>query len=67
MDEIISILMRRDGLSYDEAYNAFQDCKEQIEFETSHCANSYIAYENAVDILREELGLEPDYLEYFWE
>lgn len=57
MEEIIGILMRRDGLTYEEAKQAYLDCKSEID--------DAIAGSNACtidEILACELGLEPDYI-----
>jgi hypothetical protein len=57
MQEIIEILMRRDGLSYADAKEAYLECKEAIMEAIDN------GYEFEVEeILRSELGLEPDYI-----
>ena len=55
--KLVKLIMKRDGLSRGDAIAAIQDCKEEIEL-----AIAVGHYEKAEDILRETLGLEPDYL-----
>lgn len=57
MNEIINILMRRDGISENEARNLVEDC--MIEIHEAIAAGRYI---EAEDIFMDWLGLEPDYL-----
>lgn len=57
MKEIINILMRRDGISENEARNLVEDCMEEIE-----TAIAEGRYYEAEDIFMSEIGLEPDYL-----
>lgn len=57
MQEIISILIRRDHLSENEARNLVEDCMEEVE--TAIAGGRYI---EAEDIFMDWLGLEPDYL-----
>jgi len=57
--KIEKILVKRDGISRNEAQNLIEECKEEIELA--------IATGNAdkvEDILRDYLSLEPDYLQY---
>ena len=58
MNEIINILMRRDGISENEAYNLLDNCMEELQ--DAIMRRSYI---DAEDIIASYLGLEPDYLE----
>lgn len=57
MNEIINILMRRDGISENEARNLIEDCMEKVE--TAIAAGRYM---EAEDIFMDWIGLEPDYL-----
>ena len=52
MSEIIKILMRRDGISMDEARRALKAARERV-------ADG----EDPEDVLYEEFELEPDYIE----
>lgn len=65
MNEIVEILMRRDGISRREAIAWVKDVQEMINEVIAEDSNSYIQYEEVCDILRDELGLEPDYLDAF--
>lgn len=56
-EEIIKILMRRDDMDHESAVDLVNDVIEQIE----NCGGNY---EEAVDIIESDLGLEPDYLIY---
>lgn len=61
MKEIVEILMRRDGISENEAWNIVEECREEI-----HEAIMDDASINVVeDIIADYLGLEPDYIMYF--
>lgn len=60
MNEIIELLMRRDGLGYADAEEAYEDCKAEIDD-----ALNGINCLDPEEILASELGLEPDYLIYF--
>jgi nucleoid DNA-binding protein len=60
MREIVEILMRRDGLSRNEAKNIIKECQEAV--------NEAVVkgdYNAAVDAIYSILGLEEDYLELF--
>lgn len=57
MKEIINILMRRDGISENEARDLVEDCMEEVE--TAIAGGHYI---EAEDIFMDYLHLEPDYL-----
>ena len=57
MNEIVEILMRRDGISQLEAENLVEECKEEME---QAIARGH--YFEAEDILASYLTLEPDYV-----
>lgn len=57
MREIVNILMRRDGISENEARNLIEDCMLEI-----HEAIAAGRYMEAEDIFMDWLSLEPDYL-----
>ena len=57
MKEIIEILMRRDGLTYEDAKEAYLECQEAI-MDAVEDGNFF----EVEEILRSELGLEPDYI-----
>lgn len=60
MNEIIDILMRRDGMTYEEAKAAYEDCLSEIM--DALCGTNVLEVE---EILMDELGLEPDYIYCF--
>ena len=57
MEKIIEILMRRDGVSYEEAKEMYMNCKEELmdALAGTSCLNPE-------EVLEYELGLEPDYI-----
>ena len=57
MQEIIDILMRRDGISYADAKTAYLNCKSELMdvLDGTSCLSPE-------DVLMYELGLEPDYI-----
>lgn len=57
MKEIIEILMNRDGISYEDAKQAYLDCKSEIEdvLDGTSCLT-------VEEVLMSELGLEEDYI-----
>lgn len=57
MNEIINILIRRDGISENEARNLVEECREEIE--TAIAGGRYM---EAEDIIASYLGLKPDYI-----
>lgn len=57
MNEIISILMCRDGVSYEEAKEMYEDCKAEL----MDAINGTSCLEPE-DVLMGELGLEMDYI-----
>jgi len=57
MNKVVEILMRRDGITQNEAENLVDECREEMEQ-----AIAYGRYFEAEDILASYLGLEPDYV-----
>lgn len=55
---IVKILMERDGITKQEAQDRVNECKQRLEEEALETGD----YEMAIDIIAEELGLEPDYM-----
>ena len=57
MNEIIEILMNRDGVTYEEAKAMYLDCHSEMmdAFYGTSCRD-------VDEILQSELGLEPDYI-----
>lgn len=58
VEDIISLISRRDNISYIEAMNVVNECMEEMENAVLN-AN----WQEAEDILASYLGLEPDYLD----
>lgn len=61
MNEIISILMRRDHMTREDAIDLILQTQEEIYEAISEEAS----YDDIQDILEYNLSLEPDYLDYF--
>lgn len=57
MEKIISILMKRDGISFEEARRQCEDTVAEI-----HMAIASGDYMLAEELMMSDLGLEPDYL-----
>ena len=58
MNEIVEILMRRDGISRLEAESLVEECKEEV-WDAAARGN----YQECEDIVYSYLNLEPDYLD----
>ena len=58
--EIVGILMKRDGITENEAWNTVEQCQEELRDIISDGGS----YEAACDCIADWLGLEPDYLDY---
>ena len=60
MQEIIEILMRRDGVSYEEAKEMYENCKAELmdAIDGTSCLEPE-------EVLISELGLEMDYIFHF--
>lgn len=58
MQSIIDILIRRDGISENEAREICEQCRRDI----LHAIDKNCGIEEVEDILADWLGLEPDYL-----
>lgn len=57
MKEIIEILMRRDGVSYEEAKEMYESCRSELmdAIDGTSCLDPE-------EVLLEELGLEMEYI-----
>lgn len=60
LEELAMMMAKRDGLTYEEEMCAIRDCAADMEhaFYTGNL-------DEAEDLLRETLQLEPDYLDLF--
>ncbi len=56
-EAIIELLMRRDGLSREEATEQFESTRQEFS-----AALAGMNYRDPEDVLAEDLGLEPDYI-----
>ncbi len=61
IDELISLIMRRDSISRNEAENIVKDCQYEIDDAIFHDGSLDLIE----DIIADYLGLEPDYLDLF--
>ena len=61
MREIVEILMRRDGISENEAWDIVYATQDEI----SEAINEGGSYLTITDIIACNLGLEPDYMDVF--
>ena len=61
MEEIISILMRRDHMTREAAIDLIFRTREEIY----EAIREEASYDDIQDILEYNLSLEPDYLDYF--
>ena len=60
LKELAQMIAKRDMISYEEAMEAINDCR--IEMESAFYRGNLFEVEN---ILKDYLGLEPDYLDLF--
>lgn len=60
LEELATMLAKRDGSTYEEEMRLIRDCAADMEhaFYTG-------SIDEAEDLLRDYLGLEPDYLDLF--
>ena len=65
--DIVKLIERRDGISQEEAYQIVSDVRAELKEIISYESSPFYAYELAADLLRSELGLEPDFLEILVE
>jgi len=64
MGRVIKLLMERDGISEDEAREQCTSVKEQID-EIVDTNTGFSTLEQIEEIIADELGLEPDYIDDF--
>ena len=60
LEELAALISERDKISFTDAWQAVHDAAEDMKY-----AFYEGSLERAEDILREDLGLEPDYLDLF--
>lgn len=61
MNRIVKILMKRDNMTEAEARELVGAVKEDI---TQGIEEGFYSYEDVACIIEDDLGLEPDYIEY---
>ena len=66
-NDIVRLIERRDGISNDEAFGLVQDVRDELWDINQYSTDPIVAYEECVEILQSELGLEPDYLDILLE
>lgn len=59
IEDIINLIAKRDGISYNEAAACVHECQEEI----SYIMADNPTYEAVADCIADVLGLEPDYME----
>lgn len=65
MDEIIKILMQRDGITEEQARNLVDCCSTELYDMLNHTKSvDFFTYDLAACIIEDRLGLEPDYIDY---
>lgn len=57
MNRVVKILMERDGLSKEDAYDLVKDVRAEMK-DAIACGD----YDLAEEIIESDLGLEPDYI-----
>lgn len=58
MYDVVGILMNRDKISKDDAKAQIRECQRRLQEEAVGTGD----YELAIEIIEDELGLEPDYM-----
>ena len=61
-EEVINILINRDGISYLEAENIFEECQEIIADILDSELSDFERLQEIEFTIADYLGLEPDYL-----
>lgn len=62
IEDIISLLMRRDDISENEARNMIDCCRAEIHDLLSGEGMGYGAYDEVCEIMADYLSLEPDFI-----
>ena len=61
LEQLAALISRRDGISLNEARNLIDETQEEINY----IINNTLSYDEIVDVIASNLGLEPDYLDLF--
>lgn len=67
IEDIIILLMRRDGISENEARNMINCCRAEIHDLLSGESMDYGVYDEVCEIVYNWLGLEPDVIDVIME
>lgn len=59
LNDIIKLIQKRDGISYNEAVNCVKECQDEI----AYILENNPTYDAVADCVADYLGLEPDYLD----
>ena len=59
LNDIIKLIQKRDGISYNEAVNCVKDCQDEIKYILEHNPT----YDAVADCIKDYLSLQPDYLQ----
>ena len=59
VNDIIKLISKRDGISYNEAANYVEECQDEIDYILNHNPS----YDAVADCIASTLGLEPDYMD----
>ncbi len=62
LEDLASMIARRDNISENEAMNLVEGCRNEIEDILAHDGTLF----DAEDAVASWLGLEPDYLDILW-
>lgn len=62
IEDIVSLLMRRDGVSENEARNMIDCCRAEIHDLFSGESMGYGVYDEICEIMADYLSLEPDFI-----
>ena len=59
--DLVELLVKRDGISENEAWNIVGDCQVEIDYIAQRGGTA----DEAEYVIKDLLGLEPDYLDLF--
>lgn len=59
LNDIIKLIQKRDGISYNEAVNCVKECQDEINY----ILENNPTYDAIADCIADILGLEPDYMD----
>ena len=59
LNDIIKLIQKRDGISYNEAVNCVKECQDEINY----ILKNNPTYDAVADCVKDYLSLQPDYLQ----